>query len=61
MTNREWLSTLTDEELTEFWRSEEGMMKVKGKAEPTATCIGRGWTSSIYGICHWLGSERKEE
>jgi hypothetical protein len=46
MTNREWLLTLTDEELAHFiiWE---------------APRIGQQWTASDHGLMKWLKSEKE--
>ena len=46
MTNREWLLTLTDEELAHFILCE-------------APRIGKQWTVSDYGLMKWLKSEKE--
>ncbi len=48
MTNREWLFTLTDEELAHFIILQ-------------APRIGQQWTASDYGLMKWLKSEKVEE
>jgi len=47
MTNREWLLTLTDEELAHFiiWE---------------APRIGQQWTASDHGLMKWLKSEKEK-
>ena len=59
MTNREWLNTLTNEQLVLFWNSDASTFLVDGKQEQTAHCIGRQWTSSKSRLVEWLGEERK--
>ena len=60
MTNREWLNTLTDEQLVLFWKSWNVTFLVNGKEEMTATGIGRQWTSSQYALTLWLSEEHKQ-
>lgn len=59
MTNREWLNTLTNEQLVLFWNSDASTFLVNGKQEQTAHGIGRMWTSSVGRLIEWLGEERK--
>lgn len=47
MTNRVWLSTLTNKELGEFFCSDD------------FTSIKRSYTQSSFGVAEWLGQEHR--
>lgn len=59
MTNKEWLSTLSIEELWEWLTSPAVEMTVEGKQALTKYGVELGWTSASCRLLQWLKEERK--
>lgn len=60
MTNREWLSTLTDEEFVAWCSLDSPHFLVNRKKELTRYGVGYMWTSSSQRVIKWLGETRHE-
>lgn len=59
MTNREWLSTLSVEELLEWLTERKARMIVRGKEEWTRFGIMMYAFDSKFAMLQWLKEERK--
>jgi len=59
MTNKEWLSTLSVEDLWDWLTSPAIKMTVNGKQELTKYGVGLGWSSASGRLLQWLKEERK--
>ena len=59
MTNKEWLSTLSVDELWEWLTSPVAEMTVEGKPELTRYGVELGWSSASRRLLQWLKEEKK--
>ena len=59
MTNREWLSTLSVDELWEWLTSPAVKMTVECKQELTKYGVELGWSSASGRLLQWLKEEKE--